>query len=304
MSRRASTRFRFFHWGSCDETRSAECAVHSNAQKLTVIRVLSDLGVQSLALFVYPGLVTMLVTGALMESVWTRLAGGRLKWDGLPRRTPSPVVITIALCSALAAAQLAAPFNPDPTQQRSVVIAAVALAFTPWVELALRGEGSAPPTLLLTVQVCWLLAVLGPAVQPESLPPQVLGNLSVPALLPVKVASAFLYLLCLPALLRLWPRATGGDRRDKPRFDLARMACWFAYCGLFTTLFFPPSASDLAGLARFLAVTSLVAVAAMVGGLVLGRRGYATARGLYMRAVPVYAGAVLLLVVATTLIMR
>jgi hypothetical protein len=269
-----------------------------------VIQVLSALGTHSLALLIYPGLVAMLASGSLLEVVWTGLIRGGVQLSDLVRRRPTPVVATVALCSMLAAVQLAAPFNPNPTAERSVVIAAVALAFTPWAELALTGEASAPPSLLLVVQFCWLLSVLGPAVQPESLPPQVLGNLTVPALLPLKVASGFLYLLCLPAVLRLWPRISAADRRGTPRLDVSRALCWLSYCGLFTTLFFPPAANDWPGVIRFLVITVLVAVLAMGGGWLLTRRGDAVARGVFLRAVPAYAGLVLLLVVGTSLIMR
>src|SRR5207244_5780325 len=100
-----------------------------------------------------------------------------------------------------------------------VVRAGCVLAVTVWAELALTVEVAADPGLLLVLQLCWLLAGLGPAVQPESLRPQVLGNVLVPGLLPVKVACAFLYLLCLPALLRLWPLAPPTERRGRQRLD-------------------------------------------------------------------------------------
>ncbi|MFI5282692.1 MAG: hypothetical protein ACHQ0J_06125 [Candidatus Dormibacterales bacterium] len=269
-----------------------------------MIQVLSDLGTDSLALLIYPGLLAMVVSGALLEAVWNRLIRGGATLGDLVRRRPTPVIVTVALCATLAATQLAAPFNPTPTAERSVVIAAVALAFTPWAEFALTGDAAAQPSLLLIIQACWLLSVLGPAIQPQSLPPQVLGNLTVPALLPLKVASGFLYLLCLPAVLRLWPRTSPVDRRVTPRPDVARALCWLSYCGLFTTLFFPPGANDGAGLIRFLGITFLVALLSMVGGLVLSWRGDALARGLFARAVPAYAGAVLVLLIGTSLLLR
>src|SRR5207247_752345 len=125
------------------------------------------------------------------------------------------------------------------------VLAAAALTFAAWAELEVTVEFVAEPGLLLIVQVCWLLAVLGPAVQPESLRPQVLGNVVVPGLLPVKIACAFLYLLCLPALLRLWPFTPPADKRVRQRLDAGRVLTWFPYCGLFTTLFVTPSTDDV-----------------------------------------------------------
>ena len=200
--------------------------------------------------------------------------------------------------------QLAAPFNPVPSDERSVVVAAVALAFTVWAELALTVEHVAEPRLLLIVQFCWLLAVLGPAVQPESLRPQVLGNLLVPALLPAKLASGALYLLCLPALLRLWPIVPKGDRRTHPRLNAARAFCWFPYCGLFTTLFFPPSDNDVLGLLRFFGITALVAAALIGVGAVMERRGAGVARALYTRVITPFALLVLVMAVGTSFLMR
>jgi hypothetical protein len=217
---------------------------------------------------------------------------------------PSPVLATVALFSILVAVQLAAPFNPVPSVERNVIVAAIVLAFTVWVELALTMEFVPAPALLLVVQFCWLLAVLGPAVQPESLRPQVLGNVLVSSLLPVKVACGFLYLLCLPALLRLWPLTPPSDRRAQPRFDTTRALCWLPYCGLFATLFFPPSADDFLGVLRFFGITVATAALSIVGGVLMSRRGAVAVRGLYQRAVAPYAVVVLLVVVITSLLMR
>src|SRR2546430_16378632 len=95
---------------------------------------------------------------------------------------------------------------------------------------------------MLVIQLCWLLAVLGPAVQPESLRPQVLGNVLVPGLLPVKVACAFLYLLCLPALLRLWPLAPPTERRGRQKVGRGPHLPPVSLCGAFSTPFLSPSA--------------------------------------------------------------
>jgi hypothetical protein len=267
-------------------------------------QLLSALGAHSVALVIYPGLLTLLVFGGLVEITWGRLAHGGWKLSDVPRRRPTPVAATVALCSVLAAVQLAAPFNPVPTEERSVVVAAAALAFTVWAELALTVEHVPEPGILLVVEFCWLLAVLGPAVQPESLRPQVLGNVLVPALLPVKVASGLLYLLCLPALLRVWPLSPPADRRRRQRFDLARVLTWFAYCGLFATLFFRPSPDGAAALLRFFGITFGVAGLMVAAGLLMDRRGPTIAKGLYTRAVPPYALLVLLLVIGTSVMVR
>ena len=267
-------------------------------------QLLSALATHALALVLYPGLVTCAVFGGVAEIAWLSITTGGWSWPELLRRRPTPVLAAVLVCSILAAVQLAAPLNPVPSEERSVVVAAIALAFTAWAELALTVDLVAEPRLLLIVQFCWLLAVLGPAVQPETLRPQVLGNVLVPALLPLKIACAALYLACLPALLRLWPFAPSGDRRTHRRVDAARALCWFPYCGLFTTLFFTPPADDALGLLRFLGTTSIVAALLMGAGIVMQRRGAALARGLYVRAIAPCALLVLLLAVITSFELR
>jgi len=267
-----------------------------------VIQLLASLATHALALIIYPGLLMILAFGGIAEAVWIRLTHG--VWPEPPRRRPTALVSTVGLCALLAAVELAAPFNPVPADERGVVVAAAALAITVWAGLALTIETVAEPGLLLLVQACWLLAVLGPAVQPESLRPQALGNVLVPDLMPLKLASGFLYLLCLPALLRVLPFAPEPNRRKNPRLDIARALCWFPYCGLFTTLFLPPSGDDALGLVRFLAITALVAAAVVGAGVAVRRRGSEVARGFYSRAVAPYAGLVVLLVIGTSLFER
>ena len=269
-----------------------------------MISVLLGIGTHAVALLLYPGLAAMVAFGVVVELVWMRASASQWDLPELPRRRPSPVVGIIALCSVVAAVQTAAPLNPVPGDERSIVLAAVGLAFTAWAELALTVEFVAEPGLLLLVQACWLLAVLGPAVQPESLRPQVLGNVLVPSLLPVKVACAFLYLLCLPALLRVWPFAPPGERRGKRRLDAGRILTWFPYCGLFTTLFITPPSDDPVGLFRFFGFDVLVAVIVIAAGLLLRHRGDAIARGIYVRGVAPFAGLVVAVVIATSVLMR
>lgn len=269
-----------------------------------MIAVLLGIAAHAAALLLYPGLATMIAFGLAAELVWMRTSASGWRLPELPRRRPSPVAGIVALCAVVAAVQTAAPLNPVPGDERTIVLAAVGLAFTAWAELALTVEFVAEPGLMLVVQACWLLSVLGPAVQPESLRPQVLGNILVPSLLPVKVACAFLYLLCLPALLRVWPLAPPGERRERPRLDVERILTWFAYCGLFTTLFFTPSTDDALGLLRFFGISVAVAGIVIAAGLVQRRRGQAIVRGLYVRGVAPYAGVVVVLVLATSFLMR
>jgi len=269
-----------------------------------VTQIFSAIATHAIALLAYPGLPTLAAFGVGAEVAWSAIARSSQVLRS-PRLGRPPIVqVTVGLLAILAAVQVAAPFNPLPPAERNVIIAAAALGFTAWAELALDPELVARPGLLLVIQSCWLLAVVGPAIEPQSLRPQVLGNVLVPALLPVKIACAFLYLLCLPALLRLWPVAPPADRRTRPRFNTTRALVWFPYCALFTTLFVPPQPDDVAGLVRFFGITLAVAAACILAGSLLARRGAERARGLYSRAVAPYSVLVLALIGVTLILTR
>src|SRR3981189_2270782 len=100
-------------------------------------QILSALGTHALALVVYPGLLAAAVFGGLVEGAWVRITHGGWSWPDFPRRRPTPVLAAVIVCSILTDVQLAAPFNPVPSDERSVVVAAVALAFPVWDEPAL-----------------------------------------------------------------------------------------------------------------------------------------------------------------------
>src|SRR5262252_6122663 len=120
-----------------------------------MVQVLGGIATHAGAVLLYPGLLLVVVLGVPIELVWTRLTLGLWVRPELPRRRPTPVVATVALCAVLAAVQLAAPLNPVAGDERNVVLAAVALAFTVWAELALTVELVPEPGLLLMVQVFW-----------------------------------------------------------------------------------------------------------------------------------------------------
>jgi hypothetical protein len=269
-----------------------------------VIQVLGQIATHAIALLLYPGLVATALFGAAAESVWVRVSENRWVAPDVRWRRPSAVLTTVAIASMLASVQLSAPFNAVPSEERNLIIAAVAMAITAWAALALGIELFGEPGLLLVVQCCWLVAVLGPAVELQSLRPQVLGAVLVPALLPLKVASGILYVLCLPALLKLWPLPAAGERRGQKRLDAMRVLCWWPYSGLFATLFFPPSLDDIAGLARFLGVSVAVAGLCVLAGALMRRGGAAPAREVYRKAIAPFAGVVLVIVVATSLLVR
>jgi len=136
---------------------------------------------------------------------------------------------------------------------------------------------------MLVVQLCWLVALLVPAIQPQTLKPQTLANIQLNPGLPVKVACAMLYLLCLPALLNLIPESApqgvpgGAARRvggaEAAGFSALRLLLWLPYCGLFASLFFPPGGDDLVDLLRYLGLvagTAAIAVAISLNLIVRG----------------------------------
>jgi len=232
--------------------------------------VTRDLPLHVLALLVYPGVAFVLAVGAVAEvGAALALAGGGLRaalmapaaWPRLAVRRPTDVVVP--LLATLAATQLAVPFSPVPPVERNLLVAAIAIAAAVWLAGGdAWAAGAARRTLL--AQVCWLLALLAPALVSESLRPQALGAVVVPSALVLKVAAGLLALLCLPALLRLAP---GGEPDPEAA---ARLPLWLPVCGLWVSLFIPPSADDPGGLPRFLAAT--LATAAVAVGLAAAAR--------------------------------
>src|SRR4029077_17957070 len=102
-----------------------------------------------IALLLYPGFLTLGAFGLSVEVLWASLAR---RSPGLPdvRRSRPPVVqVAVGLLAMFAAVQFSPPFNPVPIEDRNVVIAAIAIGFTAWAELALDPELVAEPGLLV-----------------------------------------------------------------------------------------------------------------------------------------------------------
>lgn len=222
-----------------------------------------DLALHGFALLVYPGALLVLGVGVLAQ-----VAAGRLRAAPWPAWPPPPLrrlaatglappVPAAVLLAVLAATQLAIPFNPVSSAEQSVLVAVVALVAAAWVAGARTGLPGRP-ALLLLVQACWLVAMLGPAVGEGTLQPAVLGAIAVPLQLPVKISAAVLALLCLPAVLQLVPEARSQSSAA------ASLALWLPCCGLITSVFLPPNAEDAGGLALFAAETGAAAIAALV----------------------------------------
>ena len=262
--------------------------------------MIQSIGAHALALLLYPGLVTVAVFGVLAELVWNGAAEMALLPSRLKLRRPPPGVVVAAVLAMLAVTQAAAPFNPVPAQERNLIIALAALALMLWATERLPEHGS----LQLAAQVCWVVAVLASAVEPQELRPSVLGSTLVAGLLPLKATSAILYLLCLPVLLRLVPRSEADQRRGPARFDGARALRWLPHCALFATLYFPPGADSAPDLARFFGACSLAAAAAIGLSLVLRARSPQSIPAFYRLVAAPFAVLVVGLAAGTSLLMR
>jgi hypothetical protein len=228
-----------------------------------------DLVLHLLALLVYPGGLLVLAVGILAEAATGVVLGGAGPRGALvvPVRRLAPAAVpasalrlAVPLLAVLAATQLAAPLNPVSPVERNLLVAAVALAATMWLGWA-PAWAPAGARLTLLVQVCWLVALLAPALLSETLRPQALGAVVVPAAMPLKVAAALLALVCLPVLLRL-PATEDGPEGEAGL--LSRPFLWLPLCGLFVSLALPPGPEDLGGAARFVVATLLVAGAAIL----------------------------------------
>jgi hypothetical protein len=245
----------------------------------------SEIGQHGLGLLLYPGLLACLALGLVLEvaSAWWLVPerGGILpaarrviaRFQPSGERGSFPVFsMGAGLLALVAALQLALPFNPVPPSDRNLLVAALALAGSAWLLWTWGwNRGELDPRLVLVVQLCWLVALLVPTIEPQTLKPQTLGNIQFNPGLPVKVASGLLYLMCLPALLHLLPESApqgvpGGAGRRPPGlegsgFSALRLLLWLPYCGLFVSLFFAVGTDDMVDLLRYLGL--LVGAAAI-----------------------------------------
>ncbi|HVD01281.1 MAG TPA: hypothetical protein VNG93_09050 [Candidatus Dormibacteraeota bacterium] len=270
----------------------------------------AEIGQHGLALVVYPGLLAGCAVGLLLEiaAAWALVPGRgglvptarRVLLVLRPRRGGFPLYSALAgLLALVAASQLAAPFNPVPASDRNLLVAGIALIGSGWILWTWGwNREEVDPRLLLVVQLCWMVALLVPAIEPQTLKPQTLANIQLNPGLPLKVACGLLYLMCLPALLNLIPESApqgvpgGAGRRaagaEGAGFGALRLLLWLPYCGLFASLFFPPGGDDLVDLLRYLGLVAGTAAIAVAIALNLIVRGAAfTHRFVTLVVVPV-----------------
>ncbi len=270
-----------------------------------------EIAQHGIGLLLYPGLLACAGLGLVLEvaSAWALVperggvlpAARRVLAILRPSgdRSGFPLYpAAAALLALLATIELAAPYNPVPATDRNLLIAGVALAGAAWLLWTWGwNRGELDPRLMLVIQLCWLVALLVPAIQPQTLKPQTLGNIQLDPILPVKVACGLLYLLCLPALLHLIPESApqgvpgGAGRRPTGRegagFSALRLLLWLPYCGLFASIFFPSGGDDALDLLRFLGLVAGAAAISVAISLNLIYRGAAfTRRFVTMVVVP------------------
>lgn len=286
---------------------------------------MSDVLAHLLALVVYPGVFVALALGVAIEvgAAWAFVPERGLAVafrDSLaalrPPSAPIPALAAAAgVLAMMAAVEIAAPFSPVPAPERSGLVAAAALVGAGWLTWGWGwGQRRVDPPLVLGVQAAWLVAVLLPAVIPETVSPTVLGAQVFPALLPLKIACAALYLACLPPLLQLVPEAApqgvpGSPGRGRPSaeeagFAWVRALLWMPYCGLFASLFFPPSSQDAVGVLRFLALTLGTAAVTVALAGNLARRPPGATQAIYKRLTVPFAVFAVLVAMLTAALQR
>lgn len=242
-----------------------------------------DIGLQLLALLAYPGALLTGAVGVLCEVGNGVLLYGRAGAREALRRalralrdlSGEPVGWLVWLFASLAACGASVPLAPVASTDGNLLLSVLALAVAIWLDrIASPGEEGKGRRLLLG-QLCWLVALFAPALASSSLRPQSLGAVAVPALIPVKVLSGLLGLLCLPLLLGLVPEPVAGWPAPRswahgPEAVGAavrlRMALWLPACGLLVSVEVPPPSPDPAGALRFLAV--VIGTAAVVASSV------------------------------------
>src|SRR5262249_48228664 len=109
---------------SCDQRRLRPVSASTTCAGRAVTPLLSSAAPETLALLLYPGLVTVALFGLLIEIAWSAVARQSFGNLDIARRRPPTVQVIVALLAMLAAAQFAAPFNPVPAADRNLVIAA------------------------------------------------------------------------------------------------------------------------------------------------------------------------------------
>ena len=172
-------------------------------------------------------------------------------------------VLVCAAVAAVAAPDLALPLNPVPPGERNLVVAVVALAVASWTGVEVTAATADERRMVLTATLGFVLASALVAVTPGTVRPQAVGTIVLGAEAPVKVASAALALLSLPA-------AT-GVLLEKPLRPPVWAALALPYAALLVSEFVPPPADLLAAGRWLAALGAVLAITLLLGRLVSGR---------------------------------
>ncbi len=241
----------------------------------------TEFAAQAFALLLFPGALSILVFGLVVEGGARALLGApdgrgllRHARGGLRRVAPAAGGAVVLL--ALGATQVAVPLSPVPASEHTVLLALGALGAGGWLLWMLAGADPVAGRLLLRAQVVWALAVLGPALGTGSLVPAQVENATLPLQVIARGVAAVAYLAALPALLLLCE----PEERFSAAGQVVRLLSWAPLTALFAALVLPTLRDNAAGVLLF----ALICVGAcLIAALVaiplrlrpaLGRRAY------------------------------
>lgn len=240
-----------------------------------------EVGLQALALILFPGALSILAFGLVVEGGARALLGapdGRALLQELRtgRGRLAPAAAGAVVLLALGATQVAVPLSPVPASEHTVLIALVALGAAAWLFWILAGADPAAGRLLLLGQIVWVLAVLGPALGAGSLIPAQVEGTTLPLQVIERIAAGTTYLAALPALLLLGEpeeRLSGGGQ-------VVRLLSWGPLSALFAALVLPTLRANAAGVLLFALICVGACVVAALAAVPLRlrpslrRRGY------------------------------
>lgn len=200
----------------------------------------SEFAAQAFALLLFPGALSILLFGLVVEGGARALLGAP---DGRPLlrharsgfRRVAPAAGGAVVLLALGATQVAVPLSPVPASEHTVFLALGALSAGGWLLWMLAGADPGAGRLLLLGQVVWAIAVLGPALGAGSLMPAEVERTTLPLQVIERIVAAFAYLAALPALLLLCE----PEERFSAGGQVVRVLSWAPQTALFASLVLP-----------------------------------------------------------------
>lgn len=215
----------------------------------------TELGAQAFALLVFPGALSILLFGLVVEGGARALLGapdgrGLLRQAGPGLRRVAPAAGGAVVLLALAATQVGVPLSPLPTSEHTVFIALGALGAGGWLLWMLAGAETSAGRLLLLGQMVWAVAVLAPALGAGSLIPAEVEGTTLPLDVIARGVAAVTYLAALPALLLLCE----PEERFSAGGQIVRLLSWAPQTALFASLVLPSLRDNAAGVLLFVLI--------------------------------------------------